>query len=180
MSTDSGAVTPLDALDEATLARTSTKYRLTLGPIDHVTGDLAGLVGEQALQILGMFYPKNTAKKANVVITELLTNVFENIHDPKSSFDLDLEAGPAGLVISVRNQVSKEQYEKVKARIDLIRETPDLRALVANTIRERRAHRLKGGLGLMRLAQENKFDLAIAYQDGAMTVTATYTTAVKS
>lgn len=180
MSTDPGAPTPVDQLDEARLAQTSTKLRLSVGPLDHVTGDLAGLVGEQALQILGMFYPRNTAKKANVVITELLTNVFENIQDPKSSFDLELDAGPHGLVISVRNQVTPEQYEKVKSRVDLIRGTPDLRALVASTIRERRTHRLKGGLGLMRLAQENKFDLAIAYQDGAMTVTATYTTAVQA
>ena len=169
------APTPLAELDETTLGKTTTRLRLTLGPLDHVTGDLSGLVGEHALQLLGMFYPRNTARKANVVVTELVTNVFENIYDPKSSFDLELDAGPTGLVIAVRNQVTPEQYAKVKERVDLIRDTPDLRALVASTIRERRKERLKGGLGLMRLAQENKFDIAIAYQDGAMTVTATYT-----
>ncbi|HQY60861.1 MAG: ATP-binding protein [Myxococcales bacterium] len=169
------ASTPLSELDERTLATTTTRLRLTVGPLDHVTGDLAGLVGEHALQLLGMFYPRNVARKANVVVTELVTNVFENIYDPKSSFDLELDAGPTGLVIGVRNQVTPEQYAKVKARVDLIRDTPDLRAMVANTIRERRKERLKGGLGLMRLAQENKFDIGIAYQDGAMTVTATYT-----
>ncbi len=169
------APTPLVELDERRLATTVTRLRLTVGPLDHVTGDLAGLVGEQSLQLLGMFYPRNVAKKANVVITELVTNVFENMVDPKSSFDLALDAGPTGLVIAVRNQVTPEQYAKVKARVDLIRDTPDLRALVANTIRERRKERLKGGLGLMRLAQENKFAIATAYDDGAMTVTATYT-----
>ncbi len=171
---------PASELDEARLMQTRTKYRLSLGPLDHVSGDLGGLVGEQTMQILGMFYPRNMAKKANVVITELVTNVFENIHDPKSTFDLELDAGPEGLVIAVRNQVGAEQYEKVKERIETIHTTPDLRALLASTIRERRAQRLKGGLGLMRLAQENKFDLAIAYEAGTMTVTATYSTGVQS
>lgn len=172
--------TPVNELDEARLMQTRTRYRMSLGPLEHVSGDLGGLLGEQVMQILGMFYPRNFAKKANVVVTELVTNVFENVFDPKSTFDLEIDAGPGGLVIAVKNRVSPEQYEKVKSRIDTIRTTPDLRALLASTIRERRAQRLKGGLGLMRLAQENKFDLAIAYEDGAMTVTATYTTGVEA
>jgi|GEM_PF-1270585 len=179
MSNEPSAPTPLDQLDDQTLAKTFTSFRLSVGPLDHVTGDLAGLIGEHVLQLLGMFYPKNIAKKANVVVTELVTNVFENIYDPKSTFDLELQAAPTGLVIVVRNDVSTEQYAKVKARVDLIRETPDLRALVASTIRERRAQRLKGGLGLMRLAQENKFAIESAYLDGRMTVKATYATAVQ-
>jgi hypothetical protein len=46
----------------------------------------------------------------------------------------------------------------------MINSTGDLRKLLAETIRERRKDRLRGGLGLIRLAAENKFTLSARYR----------------
>ena len=46
----------------------------------------------------------------------------------------------------------------------MINSTGDLRKLRADTIRERRKDRLRGGLGLIRLAAENKFTLSARYR----------------
>ena len=61
------------------------------------------------------------------------------------------------------NKAEKSQYEKVRKHIEKINSAPDLRQLLADTIRDRRKDRLKGGLGLIRLAAENKFTLSAHY-----------------
>ena len=62
------------------------------------------------------------------------------------------------------NAAKREQYKKVKARVNRINSTDNLRKLLADTIHARRKDRLKGGLGLIRLAAENKFELSVRYR----------------
>lgn len=165
---------PREVPPPETLARTQVRASFTIAPVGNVMGDVAGLLGEHVLALMGMFYPRSLCRKANVVITELVTNVLENVFDPESAMHVDVDVNGDALTIEVKNRVSPEQWEKVRARIQQIDETPNLRALVAQTLRERREKRLKGGLGLMRLSQENKFKLSAGYEGGTMSVKATY------
>jgi hypothetical protein len=70
--------------------------------------------------------------------------------------------------------VPQEIAEKVMGRVAKISAVADPRKLLAETIRERRQSRLKGGLGLLRLVAENKFSISSDYQDGLLTVRANY------
>jgi hypothetical protein len=156
------------------LARTRLSSTLRLAPVGNVLGDVAGVLGEHVLTLMGMFYPRPLCKRANVVVTELVTNVLENIVDPESEMRFLIEVDAEKLVIEVQNRVSDEQFENVRARIDRINSSSDVRALLKQTIRERRPQRLKGGLGFMRLATENKFELSAERQDGYMTIRAVH------
>jgi hypothetical protein len=153
-----------------TVIETSVMIR----PLRTIMGDVAGLLGESTMSLMLMFYPPPVCKKANIVISELVTNVLENVCDPDSGFVLKLAIGADLLTISVQNKVPPEVASKVLARVEKIEATADPRRLLAETIRERRQSRLKGGLGLLRLVAENKFTISTVYQDGLLTVQADY------
>ena len=72
-----------------------------------------------------------------------------------------------------RNVATPEQYEHVKAHVDMINNAPDLRKLMKQTIRRRRRMARRGGLGLIRLVAENKFKIAAFYEDGCLVVDST-------
>ena len=74
------------------------------------------------------------------------------------------------LRIKVMNTAKRSQYRKVRDHIKMINSAGDLRTLLAETIRERRKDRLRGGLGLIRLAAENKFTLSVGYRAPYLTV----------
>ena len=61
-----------------------------VAPLGDISGNLPRLLGESILELLGMFYPSAVGKKANVVVTELVQNVIENIVDPHSELHLEL------------------------------------------------------------------------------------------
>lgn len=163
-------------LDEesAQLARTQLSSTLYLSPVRNVLGDLAGVLGEHVLTLMGMFYPRPLCRRANVVVTELVTNVLENIVEPESELRFDITVNAEDLVIEVGNQVTDAQFEAVQKRIVAIQQSDDVKELLKQTIRERRPKRLKGGLGFMRLAAENKFDLSLRREDGYMTIRAVH------
>lgn len=171
--------TPRD-LSPAQLARTGVRASFEIDPIDHVVGDVAGVLGEHMLALLGMFYPRQLCRKANVVITELVQNVMENVSDPQSVLRCSVAVDAKVLKVSVANRVTEAQWLRVEKRVKEIREAPDLRALVTKTLRERRQQQQRGGLGLMRLAHENKFEIGAAFarepegEWGTLTVEATY------
>jgi hypothetical protein len=148
------------------------RLSLEIGPLSSVLGDVAGLLGESTLALLGMFHPPVVARRANVVITELVTNVLENVAFDGSSFTLDLQADEERVVVAVTNEATPEQYAHVRERVERVQSVTDAKALLASTIRERRHQRLRGGLGLTRLVAENRFALAVDYQGGRMTVRA--------
>jgi hypothetical protein len=161
-------------IDAQRLAQTKIDARLSIAPVGNVVGDVAGLLGESLLELLSMFYPMRVCKKANVVVTELVTNVLENVSDQESGILLELCIDQERLVVGVTNRATAAQYEAVRARLQEIAQAPNAKHLLRDTIRSRRADRLKGGLGLMRLAVENRFGLAASYDQGNLMVKAEF------
>jgi hypothetical protein len=146
------------------LATTNISMRYDLSPIRNIIGDLSGLLGNFSDELIGAFYPKTVSKKANIVITELVNNAVINSPDSDGKITLEIMINKDLLRISVINVAKPSQYEKVKDHIKMINSADDLRELLAATIRERRKDRLRGGLGLIRLAAENKFTLSAHYR----------------
>lgn len=145
-----------------------------VAPLGDIRGNLATLLGDSLPALLGMFYPPAVGKKANVAVTELIQNVVENIVDPASELLLELNVDADGLEVQVRNKATLAQYEAVRARIDAVARVADPKRLLAETLRARRADRLKGGLGLLRLVSENRFRLSARYEHEHLTVFATF------
>lgn len=183
-SSSPGEAKPAEATAAAPAAEpvkpANVNVSVRIGPLSSVLGDVAGLLAEAAQSLLGMFYPVPTAKRANVVITELVTNVLENVVDPASDFTMDLVIDGDVLKITVCNTVKPENYERIKARIAELQNAADAKKLLAKTIRERRPQRLKGGLGLIRLVAENRFALSSEYVDGRAIVRAEQTLKVNA
>jgi hypothetical protein len=148
---------------EEQLATTSITMRYDLSPVGNIVADLSGLLGMFSDELIGAFYPKTVSKKANIVITELVNNAIVNSTDRDGKVTLEIEINKDILRIQVTNAADSAQYQKVKRHIDTINSAGDLRELLAHTIRERRKDRLRGGLGLIRLAAENKFQLSVRY-----------------
>jgi len=99
-----------------------------------------------------------------------LTESCRNTADENSKIVLETGINRKLLVIRVTNVARPEQYAAVWNRIERISTSEDPRKLLAQTIRERRKERLRGGLGRIRLAAENKFDLSAAYDAPYLTV----------
>jgi len=156
----------------APVAPANVRVSVRVGPLSSVLGDVAGLLAEAAQSLLAMFYPLPTARRSNVVITELVTNVLENVVDPASDFTMDLAINGDVLEIAVCNTVAPEQYEKIRARVEQLQNHAEAKKLLVKTIRERRPQRMKGGLGLIRLVAKNRFALTSEYADGRATVRA--------
>lgn len=146
------------------LATTNISMRYDFSPKRNIIGDLSGLLGNFSDELIGAFYPKTVSKKANIVITELVNNAVVNSPDGDSKITLEIMIDEHLLRIRVTNAAKRSQYKKVRDHINMINSTRDLRQLLAETIRERRKDRLRGGLGLIRLAAENKFTLSAHYR----------------
>lgn len=159
-------VDPQMAAAEQQLPRTSIVMHYSFSPVQYILCDLGGIMGNFCEELLGAFYPRIVSKRANVLVTELVTNVLQNTSDPSSPLEITLEVNTEQLFIRMRNAVSREQFEVVRAHVDVIHATPDLRALMKKIIRERRDRRETGGIGLIRIVAENKFKIAVDYQDG--------------
>ncbi len=138
--------------------------RYDLAPIQNLIGDMSGVIGNFCDEFIGAFYSKNVSRKANIVITELFDNAVSNNIDGNSKIILELKINQDRLHIRVKNAAKKEQYRKVKKHVKKINSYSDPKILLADTIRERRKERLKGGLGLIRLTAENKFKLSVKFR----------------
>lgn len=160
-------------LDDARLATTQIRMRIDLAPLEHVAGDLGGIVSRHSVDLVSAFYPRRVAKKANVVLTELIGNVLENFTLSDSAIRVELELGDHHMRVEVANTATPEQHAVVREHLERIVNSDSPHALFARTIRERHRARLEGGLGLMRLVAENKFTVTVGYtEDSMMTVTA--------
>lgn len=153
---------------------TSLRWSLTVSPLSDIRGNLAATVGESLLSMLGMFFSPALCKKANVVVTELVQNVIDNVSDPSSAMKIELLLDPEALRVEVTNKVTPEQYQVVKDKVDQLEETEDAKRLFADTLRSRRMQRLRGGLGLIRLVSENRFRLSATYAGEHLTMHAVY------
>ena len=160
----------MNAVSEVKLATTALKVSFVVRPIENVVCDLSGILANYTEGLLRAFYPKIVAKRANILITELVNNVLENIMDPESEFAVDVSIDGAALVIKVNNRVAPERYEKVKNHVDKINDSGGPKRLLKQVVRERRRNRTVGGLGLIRVAAENKFRLSTSYREGTLCV----------
>jgi hypothetical protein len=151
---------------------TSFGWSLSLAPLADVRGNLAATLGESLIGLLAMFFPPALCKKANVVVTELVQNVIDNVSDPASGMRLDLRIDGDTLFVCVTNKATAEQYATVKERVEQITSSGDPKRLFADTLRARRVQRLRGGLGLIRLVSENRFRLSASYAGEHLTMQA--------
>lgn len=145
-----------------------------VGPVGDVAGNLAAVLAESLGVLLPLFYPPVVCKKANVVLTELVQNVMEDVRFPESDMKVDLSVDRERLLVRVRNRVTDEQEALVSERLSQLETVEGAKKLFSETIRERRKQRLKGGIGLMRLVSENRFRLAKEYDGQELTVSAEF------
>jgi anti-sigma regulatory factor (Ser/Thr protein kinase) len=155
-----------------TRAQTSVSAAITISPLNHISGDVGGLLGNFLFQLLGMFYPRRICARANVAITELITNVMEHASSRDGEISLSLTVNPQELIINVSNSATVEEYESIRTRFEEITAARDPKQLLATTVYERHVDRRKGGLGLMRLAAESKFQLSAQYVQGLLLIRA--------
>ena len=156
-------------VNEADLQTTHIAMRYSISPKRNVIGDIGGLIAGFCEQLFSAFYSRLVSKRANTVITELFNNAIENSSDPGSAITLEVQIDGSVLQIRMTNAARPEQFEKVRKHVDLINST-DVRRLMAETIRERHKLQLKGGIGLMRLAVENKSRISVDYKNPVLTV----------
>ena len=161
-------------ITEEELQKTNISFNYTISPVKNIICDLSAIIGNFCEETIGSFFPRNVSKKANIVITELINNALENCNDSDSQIGLKLHVDESKLIIKVVNPVEEEQYEHVRAHVDRINNTENIRALLRRTILERRKDRLKGGLGLIRLVAENKFKLTVDYRKPYLIVESQY------
>lgn len=152
-------------ITEEDLQKTNISLSYSISPAQNIICDLSALIGDFCEELIGSFYTRVVSKKANVVITELLNNAIENILDKDSGIILNVKINEDQLLIEVMNVVNRKQYEKVKAQVKKINSANNIRELLKETIQQRRGKRLKGGLGLIRLVAENKFDISVDYKE---------------
>lgn len=130
------------------------------------------MLGNFLFQLLGMFFPRRVCARANVVVTELITNVMEHASSRDGEIGLVLTVNPQELVIEVSNSATTEEYEAIRGRFEEIANAKDPKQLLARTVYERHNERRRGGLGLMRLAAESKFQLSTQYAKGLLVIRA--------
>ncbi len=128
-------------------AQTSVSAAINITPINHISGDVGGLLGNFLFQLLGMFFPRRVCARANVVVTELITNVMEHASSRDGEIGLVLTVNPQELVIEVSNSATTEEYEAIRGRFEEIANAKDPKQLLARTVYERHNERRRGGLG---------------------------------
>jgi hypothetical protein len=154
--------------------QTAVGASITISPLDHVAGDVAGLLGNFLFDLLGMFYPRQICSKANVVVIELVTNVMEHCSIRDGAMRVDLKIDGEHLLITVANPVTPDEFQAVKDRFDAIDRAEDKKKLLADTVRRRHVDRQRGGLGLMRLTAESKFEVKAEHVEGYLVVKAQF------
>ncbi|MDC0740491.1 hypothetical protein [Polyangium mundeleinium] len=125
--------------------KTAIAFSLTIDPLEHITGDVAGLVANFVFELLGMFFARSIASKANVAVIEMVTDVMEHGSDRQ---------GPLG----VRVRIEGDTLEVTVAGPDVERITnvDDPRKPLADAVHKRSVDKTDGGLGLMRLIKASK------------------------
>lgn len=157
---------------EKDLATTALSVSYELEPTRNIVGDLSGLTGGFCNSLVGAFYPRNIARKANVVVTELFNNAVAYNSNGTSRISVRLSIADGALKVRVQNAATQAQCARVKAHLAAIRAAADPRKLLGDTIRLRHREKLPGGLGLIRLHVENKFSVTARSRGGTLTVEA--------
>lgn len=157
-------------IDEQQLATTGIKLNCEISPVGHVGDSVGAIVSSYVSNLVGAFYSRNTARKVNSALTELIDNVLSHSVDKSGALAVQVELNGNMLKVRVAGPASLSQYESVRDHVASIRSAPSSRDLFRRTIHERRKKRLRGGLGLLRLVAENKFDIKVAYDESILSV----------
>jgi hypothetical protein len=121
-------------------------------------------------------YPENVRYVSVMVASELVENAIKYGRRVPSLIDaqFSLQFGPQAIEIEVANGVlNEESVAMAQATIQLISSTEDKEELYLNRMREIMINpKVKGQLGLYRIAHEGQFQLSCTYVDQILTVRA--------
>lgn len=145
---------------------------LSMQPVESMTTAAAGLVASFLNGLFREVHSRRLATRIYVGVSELLTNVLQHATVRDGEVNLNLHLQPDCLSVKVQNRASIEEYEKVQAIVEALAASESPQALFVRTLRDRRDHHQEGGLGLIRLVVECKFQLAIQYSDDLLTIEA--------
>lgn len=159
-------------ITEEELAKTSMTVSYSFAPLRNIVCDLSGLVANAVRELIEAFYPRLAGRRVDVLLTELIDNIIQNVVDGDSRMFVDITVNEGELRVQTRNIVDAEHYEAVRRHVELINNAEDLRGLMRRTIKERRQQRLAGGLGFMRLVHENKFAITVDYRERYLVIDA--------
>lgn len=159
-------------ITEDDLAKTSMTVSYSFAPLRNIVCDLSGIVANAVRELIEAFYPRLAGRRVDVLLTELIDNILQNVVDGESRMFVDITVDEGELRVQTRNIVRDEDYEAVRRHVDLINHTDDLRGLIRRTIKERRQQRLSGGLGFMRLVHESKFQISVDYRESYLVIDA--------
>ncbi|MDI1479625.1 ATP-binding protein [Polyangium sp. y55x31] len=128
---------------------TAIAFSLTIDPLEHIAGDVAGLVGNFVFELVGMFFARQVASKTNVALIERVTEVMEHDANRKGPLRVHVRIEGDTLEITVEGPDVATDFERLA-------NAEDPRKWLADTVYERRIEKASGGLGLMRLVAESK------------------------
>jgi hypothetical protein len=151
---------------------TNITFSIEFSPLENIKHNLSEKLGDFNAELLNFFYSRSISKKVNIIISELFNNIIENTADKSSKAVLDINVKEQNIQIKVKNKVTQDQYKKVKEHIDLINSNSNPSKFLYETIKLRRQHNLKGGLGLIRLVSEEKANLDTQYNNSYLTIIA--------
>ncbi|TKD11905.1 hypothetical protein [Polyangium fumosum] len=129
--------------------KTAIAFSLTIDPLEHITGDVAGLVANFVFELLGMFFARSIASKANMAVIEMVTDVMEHDGDRQ---------GPLGVRVRIEGDTLEITIAgpDVSTRFERIANAEDPRKMLADTVYKQRVGKAEEGLGLMRLIKASK------------------------
>lgn len=142
---------------------TKVTLQYVIQPLSNIKYGIGGVLGNFNAEFIARFFTMNIGQKINVIVSELVNNVIENVYDKKGKIDVKIDVNSEKIRITVKNKVSKEQYEYVKDQLAAIRKNKNIQKLLSSTLKERRKKKLKGGLGLIRLTSETKAKTSVRY-----------------
>ena len=152
---------------------TIINFTYNILPVKNLKANTSGMLGDFNSEFIQNFYSPSICKRINVVLSELVNNVTENIIDKESRITINISLNKHHLIIKVSNKVDYEQYKFIKSHIGKINSSRDLRKLMVDTIKENRENGKKGGLGLIRLCYEEKSSLSIRYSSASSYISIT-------
>ena len=157
-------------IDDAALATTELALSCRIAPLKNVVGDIGGIISAYSSELVSAFYPPIVSRKVEVALSELTENVLKNFIDGDSGITIDMHIVDQNLTIRVSSVANLDQFLTVKAIVEKLKETPSPRELLKTTIRKRRKEQQKGGVGLLRLVAENRFDLDVKFEESVLAV----------
>jgi hypothetical protein len=137
--------------------------RCEVAPADGVDYNLAGVLSAASSGVCAHLFARRAAARLDVILSELVGNAIEHAEGRGGALSLRVSADPQRLEVSVANRVSPRTCGRVRAQVRAINGCGDPRALLAATMRRRRAEGRVHGLGLIRLASETRARLSVSF-----------------